>query len=55
VAVATVAVSLTADYAAGIDTPIGQGFTVLYIICWVLLGIGLLLPTEADSGQPVPA
>jgi hypothetical protein len=55
VAVATIAVSVTADYAAGVDTPIGQIFTILYIICWLLLGIGLLVPTEADSGQPVPA
>lgn len=55
VAATTIAVSVTADYAAGVDKPIGQVFVVLYIICWVLLGIGLLMPTEADSGQPVPA
>lgn len=55
VSVATIAVFVTADYAAGVDKPIGQLFTLLYIVCWVLLGIGLLLPTEVDSGRPVPA
>ena len=55
VAITTIAVSATAAYAAGVDQPIGQLFTLLYLVCWLLLGIGLLLPTEADSGQPVPA
>ena len=55
VAVATIAVFVTTDYAAGVDKPIGQIFALLYIVCWVLLGAGLLLPTKADSGQPVPA
>ncbi len=54
-AVSTLGMFATVDYAGGSDRPITQIFAALYVICWVLLGLGLLKTAEAETGQPVTA
>lgn len=56
IVVTTFGLALTAGFDAPVpvDSPINQLFTVLYVLCWLLLGVALLAGTDAGREQPIP-